>query len=52
MHLSSMTRDLISLCVTYVIFIKISVSHEARNSTVYNKMIQILGVLFNKSVSY
>lgn len=40
MSLSSMARDFISLCVTYVIFVKISVSHEARNSTVYNMIIQ------------
>jgi hypothetical protein len=52
MHLSSMTRDLISLCVTYAIFVKISVSHEARNTAVYNTIMQVLGVLFNKAASY
>lgn len=47
-----MTREFISLCVKYVIFVKIAVSHEARNSTVYNMIIQFLSVLFNKAISY
>jgi hypothetical protein len=52
MCLFSMARDLISLCVTHLIFVKKSVSYEARNSTVYNKISQFLGVLFNKAASY
>jgi len=51
-RLSSMARDLISLCVTYMIFVKKSVSYEARYSTVYNKISQFLVMLFNKDASY
>jgi hypothetical protein len=52
MHLPSMARDHIPLCVTYVFFVKICVSHEARNSTAYNTIIHFLDVLFNKAASY